>query len=82
MRAPRDGARHGLRPGTPALASAGAAAVLATIAQWLHHGHHTEPAFADLPGVQALLGVVGVAVTAALVRLLTPLVRRKVTDAD
>lgn len=82
MRASRNGPPDGLRPGTLALASAGAAAVLVTAAQWLHHGHHTEPAFADLPGVQALLGVVGVAVTAALVRLLTPLVRRKVTHAD
>ena len=27
------------------------AAVAVTAAQWLHHGHHTEPAFADLPGV-------------------------------
>lgn len=58
------------------------AAVAVTAAQWLHHGHHTEPAFADLPGVHALLGAAGVAATAALVRLLAPLARREATDAD
>lgn len=70
------------RPGRLALWCIGIAAALVTAAQWLHHGHHTEPAFADLPGVHALLGAAGVAASAALVRLLAPLARREAADAD